>query len=425
MFHNLGDATEVLNRRFAFLREQAGAALVVHLPSYLDLITCDTRIAPYTQELKTEADALRSEFAKHCELVATEARGLKDALPPGKLLGANLPYTLKSFDEISAQQDFMPGVVVAYRDSEDHSDAAKLIARLLANGGGPDTAELESRHQRAFRRFKLREWRCPGHAIRRLTFLTAQLNPRPIVLQAADDGEIDENTLRPYGIVPDLFRKAIWQHVEEKSMEAAHLRDALSLVAADVALVHGELCDRIGGTMSRLALVNRFKRRCEWYDASRMRELAETAEAVSRKEALFTDELARFLFDAGLEPVTEFTAGSVRLDIVESGTRGRGLYVEAKQYGLGESATSKAKQALRQVRSTAGRLRGSPYEVREAFVVMFRRGGPLFELPAVFETHDIRVHFVTVDLAPTSEAGSKEKQEPVLVTPSELQDEAV
>jgi hypothetical protein len=73
-----------------------------------------------------------------------------------------------------------------------------------------------------------------------------------------------------------------------------------------------------------------------------------------------------------------------------------------------------------QVLDTVGRLRGGPYAVDEAFCVVFRREGPYYELPPVLQTETYRLHLVLVDLAPTTEAGRRQRDKPVQIPADEF-----
>jgi hypothetical protein len=69
---------------------------------------------------------------------------------------------------------------------------------------------------------------------------------------------------------------------------------------------------------------------------------------------------------------------------------------------------------------TVGRLRGSEYEVEEAFCVIFRRKGPYYDLPSELRTHRYRLHLVLVDLAPADETGRRQKDKPVVIEAAEF-----
>lgn len=92
------------------------------------------------------------------------------------------------------------------------------------------------------------------------------------------------------------------------------------------------------------------------------------------------------------------------------------LYVEAKQYG-DDVARAKIVAAYRQVWSTWGRL-ANVHSVSEAFLLVFRVGGPRAELPPLLRHAGRSLYSVLVDVSEL--AGSKEKTTPLSFAAVEL-----
>jgi hypothetical protein len=183
--------------------------------------------------------------------------------------------------------------------------------------------------------------------------------------------------------------------------------------------LHEELRRRIGLRRSLLALVHRFKNRCEWHDAERLREIAKKAKR--KKEDPPTAEFAKYLFDQGLDPLTRPRTADLEPDVLSFGPRSK-LYVEAKQY-RDENRSKirwRIKDAAKQVFDTVGRLRGTVFEPWEAVLLVFRRGGPRCVLPECFACEGITVFLILVDIAPAGESGSRQKEEPIVFTEEEL-----
>jgi hypothetical protein len=110
------------------------------------------------------------------------------------------------------------------------------------------------------------------------------------------------------------------------------------------------------------------------------------------------------LFDAGLSPLIDATTSGLRPDILHVGQASL-FYVEAKQYDQ-DHPHSQLKKAYLQVWGTWGRLRKT-HPTTEAFLVVFRRGGPWVELPEVVAHDGLKLYSVVVDIS--TSAGSKEK----------------
>lgn len=64
-------------------------------------------------------------------------------------------------------------------------------------------------------------------------------------------------------------------------------------------------------------------------------------------------------------------------------------------------------------------------DVSEAFLVIFRRGGPAVSAPAEVRTRDLTVFIEVIDIAPEKETGSRERLRPVQLTVEDLSPAAV
>jgi hypothetical protein len=166
---------------------------------------------------------------------------------------------------------------------------------------------------------------------------------------------------------------------------------------------------------------NRFQARCEQHDAERLRGLVDIAKSKSGKpEDVLRDQLALWLFDQGLNPVTEPRIGNLRPDLLDPGA----LYVEAKQYQE-PAPRSKVIRGMYQVYDTFRRLRISHPEVTEGFYVVFRRGGPLVIAPPVVRSEEgWTVHLKFVDIA-SGDIGSSQKHQPARISLEELSPKGV
>ena len=182
-------------------------------------------------------------------------------------------------------------------------------------------------------------------------------------------------------------------------------------------LVYEELRRRLGAVASRLALLQRFKQRCEWHDRDRLALLAMSGGA---PEDALTAELARFLFDQGLNPVTRMRVGGLEPDVFDP-LPASSLYVEAKRYASSKGARTHIRAGLPQIHDTAGRLRGSRYAVEEVFYVIFRQGGPRYVLPDRLSGEDYVVYPILIDIAPLAMSGSRSDARATRIDATELE----
>ncbi len=256
-----------------------------------------------------------------------------------------------------------------------------------------------------------------GLALLRLDSVPPSLNPEPTIRKVGEKRTDQLNAaLQRQFSVNGLFFNAV--HTDVRNDAQADLAEKqVAELRAGLTRLSVELHRRIGVTRSRRALILRFKQRCEWHDATRLREVADTATGRGGIEDRLTGELARFLFDQGLNPLTKPLVGGLEPDLLDPSVL-PAFYVEAKQYA--GSARSTIRKAFAQILDTIGRLQSDAYPIHEAFCVVFRREGPRYELPESVQAEGYRVYFTLIDIAPPEESGARQKHLPIRVTEKEM-----
>ena len=290
-------------------------------------------------------------------------------------------------------------------------------ARDLLDGWRRRLGNVQRRYDFAVRLLTVRTRTSSGLALLKLEVVPGELNPPARVLDDEGDDTLSAASDLMVWASSESYSlfKLAWQERLDAAdfaiidKRVAELRDAIDRLRED-------LHRRIGTTRSRLALVNRFKLRCEWHDRERMLAVADDDRLPGGPEHRLTGEFARYLFDAGLSPLTKPLAGGLQPDLLDPLAS---FYVEAKQYAS-SSARGDIVKSVAQVLDTVGRLRGGPYAVDEAFCVVFRREGPYYDLPPVLQTETYRLYLVLVDLTPTTEAGRRQRDKPVQIPADEF-----
>ena len=245
------------------------------------------------------------------------------------------------------------------------------------------------RYFRALRSMRLRVGASAGLALLKLDAAVDALNPPDVRTDA--NGRLDTTS------VADLtLFNAVWS----ESPDMALLQDRVAELRGCVERVGDELCVRLGTTRSRAALVQRFKHRCEWHDRERMLAVANEERLAGGGGGRLTGEVARYLFDAGLNPVTRLLGNRPAPTLLDPRTT---FYVEAAQYTHGvardqlPAIVDRALHAMRALR--AGGLR-----LDDGWLVVLRCGGPRFNLPELLRTEDCRLHLTVIDLTPVNGA---------------------
>ncbi len=192
------------------------------------------------------------------------------------------------------------------------------------------------------------------------------------------------------------------------------LEREINAARKDVATLREDLRLRLVLGRTRLALVRRFAGRCERYEAQELRSLFRTKAKSNNVERQLTIRFARYLYDQGLNPLIDPTIAGLRPDVYEP-IPGHPFYVEAKQYGSEATACDlrrKMQDAVSQVLDTWGGL-AQHEPVPEAFLLVFRRGGPRLETPDLLRVERGRLYLVLADIAPAAQSGSRNKLRPV------------
>ncbi|AKF10025.1 hypothetical protein DB32_007174 [Sandaracinus amylolyticus] len=194
-------------------------------------------------------------------------------------------------------------------------------------------------------------------------------------------------------------------------------RDAelVAMIRTEARRAYEETRRRLLSMRSHRALVLRFAQWVQLYGRNELYDLAKNTPG--KVEDVLTQQLARFLFERGLNPLTKANVGPSQPDLLDPTTRWS-FYVEAKQYN--EAGRSVVKKAVRQIADTLLPLRALPNGIREAFLVVFRVGGPRLVLPPEVPVDGVRIWPVLVDIAPSSEANSHQKHTPIVVSLEEL-----
>lgn len=177
-----------------------------------------------------------------------------------------------------------------------------------------------------------------------------------------------------------------------------------------------DLTVRLASRRSLVALLERFRARCQWHARAELYALANRRGG--KPEDRLVAELARWLHDQGLNPIGQASAGGLRPDLFDPSRR-PAIYIEAKQYKTAPFA--KIRQGIKQVEDTAAQFTADPYRIDEAFLVVFRLDGGLATPHLLtIPRGTYRLHVVIVDLKPITKVGSRQRAPPVSLTVDSL-----
>lgn len=439
----MDDVLSLLQRQFSALHAQETVAdFLVSIDPVLRAIAAEPRIAVHLSDLRDEAlDHIRVVEALDDELVpvCVELRQrlvelwpfVDDSRVPLQGEPLESQFSLAVFDEIAAAA----AAPLNYRADEARTprllglldgnrDTAVSLTPVETESERPleeqrwlvDFYNLQERWRHGERRLSLTMRVSPGLALMRLERVPVALNPGPRVRTVGEDRRLRlETTLRRAMSTDGHLYKAVHAGLDETDQRivdkhVAELRAGLDRLKL-------ELLRRIGTTRSRRAIIDRFKIRAEWHDAARLRAVADDETLPGGPEDRLTGELARYLFDAGLSPLTKPMTGGLQPDLLDASLR-PAFYVEAKQYADG--GRREIVGAVAQVLDTVGRLQGGAYGVTEAFCIIFRRGGARYVLPDTLDAEGYRLVLTVVDIAEADVSGRRQRHKPVAISAQEL-----
>jgi hypothetical protein len=439
----------LIRRQFDFLLSKRGADFFHELRRCLKVLQAEPRVAALLAELGDEARKLFKErgdqdkqnVARLIELKQELVRRAPEMpddsdvpLPSEQDVSIRWWSTLPAFDAMAsgarrspyAKDDPLAPVLHKILAAKFHAlqfppstdSAPRAPLRQDLDDLGDRLLHLSQDMGHADRIFQGEWMTSPGAALLLLTATLDDLNPAPQHLSGREAMlAVVSRFVKEFQTGAGEFREQVYGK-PSPNLDAVATR-FLPLVER---LYQGLLL-KVGTRRSAIALLRRFKTRCQTHDRKRMQELGADPNVI---EPRLTSELALWLFDQGLNPLTEVPIAGLRLDLLDaSKDPSASLYVEAKQYKDGDPIRQRIQRGMYQVYTSVGRLRGDQIDVTEAFLVIFRRSGALVHLPDEVPASDYVVFPIVIDIAPEELTGSRERAQPIEMTVEELRPAAV
>ena len=426
----MNELFSLLERQVRFIREQQDHRIFLALPSLVDFVQTEPRLRAIAEEMALEFEKGLSKFK------AAEVRHANEVL---SLLDANVCWAgeerLKEAREVLAKLAKQSGQCrdnpLLYRKAET-STADAAISYLtsvfdnLESEGIP--AEGKSQYRESVYRLAAIGIECQQSFFEYCHAMTSSPGACWKILKSLSEG------LCPTG--PELDRDepfSLERHLQAERFKA-RMKDAHILLGLDQSTPGKEIgaqrrakaesalgtfleamALRIGIYLSHRGLVMRFKTKCEMFLAEYLRNLADAR--TNRAEEVLTNQAAQFLFDQGLNPLVNAPIVVLKPDIFDPKLP-HALYIEAKQYH-DKNPKRMIEEATWQVWDTWNRL-DSQHLVREAFLLVFRRSGPLVIFEESVSLAGRTLYPILVDIAATDETGSGAKQKEIHITASQL-----
>lgn len=400
--------------------------LLLELGPLLDRFAAEPSVREYLEEMRLDASAVARRYVSEDESHLQALREVRAVWPldvPSALDDEGDPYLVQFDGWLTVYRESIAHKPGARDDREDPGKSAHAIFTLREALGDPArlpdlyrrVRAVEEDHEHAFRRFSMARRTTSGFSFLRLKALVYQTNPEP--LRVAEMEAWFQSHLRIFE-EPEFIQAILHGTGAESTTDTPRHKRLAAELRAELRRVCRELRRRIGSTRTRLSLLKTYALRCSWYNARAMADLAASLENARQKEDPLSDDLALFLFDNGLRPLTRAMVGRLVPDLIDPAPPTTpfedaevvepAFYVEAKQYGDHDGALKALRDGARQIWSSAERIR-QKYRLDEAFLVVFRRGGPLLVFPdGPTRSGSLSIRGILVDVAPGKESGSRQ-----------------
>lgn len=395
--------TDVLDRHVARLLQEIPSSdwtLFWHIEPFLRLLAEEPVLSGFVQEYVNEEAELLAELSGKLDIVREAIAAQLTANEPTlrALAEKSDPRDPQRVDEALACLCATGSIELAKCTS-----ALESIVGFLSTNSGSDSQLADLRNKLSG---LLTQWcqlevryRCldathPGSAYQQLHQASRNLQYR----NAPIDSDRNKNARRIHGFIRE---SELWLGLEEGMVSQPEVVRLQRVVRT----LHLALVTSLARGRSRWATVKRFAARCESIDRRRL--CNGLKDASGKPEAFLTLEFARYLFDAGYNPLVDAAACGLRPDVLDV-TAEPAVYVEAKQYeNVGDAIAADLRKGLAQTLNTWSRL-ANRWCVPEAFLLLFRRSGRPLELEnSELRVNGGRLYVLCVDLADASESGSR------------------
>lgn len=263
----------------------------------------------------------------------------------------------------------------------------------------------------------------PGFALEELRLVFEELYPRPVVRTWPDEIERSREHVRE--VLRSQRLRWVRQYTLEFSEERPRGIDRESVkarrawVERKLRRIYEGVRSEIGTALLHETVLNRYKVRSQWYNAAELRRVVERdreeAKRRAQPEHVLTLDLARYLYDQGLDVIYRLTAGQHEFDLIEMGLRAP-LLIEVKVYR--DDARAEIIDAYYQAHAYLCNYAGvNP--ISAAYVIVFRLGGAIYELPEIVSTARYSIRHLFVDIGEAAESGRRQA-EPIQIPVTEI-----
>jgi hypothetical protein len=443
------DIVNLLDRKFDYMTKSQPKDFMLDLANFVNFLTEHDLMKDFTlkiyrkfiEEYNKYEDAQRLEKKKIIKLankIKRKYRELDDSkmkYPGAGNVHLSYDFSFANFNDIANNREKTKSIPLDQDMLEDLSAPARML-RIIECKLDQYASEkrnndqkfeldqkisLEFTNLKAERKFRFKNWlnSCrvsAGSGLHELIRITSKINPQP--KEYSSLRELRKQLHSFEAITSEMFDQwiidvaygQISSYVDYKpgKLSREQILSKIKELKYLARRVYEAVREEIGTSLLHSQLMDKYKARSMWYNFSELELLAKKNKR--NREKTFTLDLAKYLFDCGLPVLYRMKLGRHELDMVDPEANNP-LVIEVKVYS--KPSKKKIIAGIWQLHSYLNNLSAKRH-VAEAFYVMYRFGGPLYELPQTISTNQFVIHPVLIDLGASAESGSRQKISVVL-----------
>lgn len=451
----LKDIIDLLDRKFSFLMQSERKDFMLDLADFVKFLLEHDQIKDFTMKIYNKFAEEQKKYMeiqeKEKDKIVVLANKIRKKYP--EIDDSNKPYpgpdkvSMDYEDSFAAFNDMVKKIKrVASFCLEpdmmtDDSDPRKLLNIILNRIGVYEKRDekgkkikkmdekiiLEYNHLDEQRRYTFRKWlnSCrvsAGNAFAELYRIVLQINPEPknyknlrdrfrrltsieVMKSAYFERWIEDAT---YGVISQ------YSNYKPQGLSDEKIDEIFEKLKYKAKRIYESVREEIGLHLLHKQILDKYKTRSTWYNFEELWNLVTDNKGrfTNKREQFLTLNLAKYLFDNGIPVIYRLKAGQHEMDMVDPNAKSP-LLVEVKVYK--DSASKKdIIGGFAQLHSYLNNL-SATRNIDEGFYVVYRFGGPLYELPEIIATNRFIINSVLIDMGKSKESGRRQRQ-PIVIS---------
>jgi hypothetical protein len=451
----------VLDRKYEFVINSPTTAFMPDLYQFLAFLTQDEMVKDFTFKVRQQFDERAMGYQTRLNTEKLMAIQIKDALiakypelddsnaPPP--VGLEDPFswedTFAHFNKVAAES-YRRGYILEPDGMDDNTDVRKMLD-VLSNKVGfyerrdeqgekireidkeisAKVIDLESIHKHTHLEWKNYSRVSAGATLYGLEEIIKRINPEPedqtewrnlSLREKGNRGFAKYFEERNYTWVTDATYGVVsnYSNYRPNMLSPEQLERVFDEVKQQLKRVYEAVRQEMGTTRLKLQVLDRYRMRAHWYNQDHLRSLVldSAGDFIKAREDVLTRDLALYIFDQGITVIYRARLGKHEVDLLELDAK-QPMFIEVKAY---KDASSKLEliSGISQLHGYLSSL-DAHKDISDAYYVMYRLGGPIYEFPRRISTSRFTVYPILVDLALSSESG-RNQPKPIIVSEEEI-----